>query len=432
MRGESMLFAAFVAGAALAGHGNVTFYRDVLPILQERCQSCHRAGEAAPMTLASYGDARPWAKAIREAVISRKMPPWFADPRYGKFANERSLLQSEIDTLVAWVDAGAAPGNPAEAPAPKVFPEGWSIGTPDVILEMPQPFEVPASGGVDYQYVLVPTRFAEDRWVERVEVQPGNRSVAHHLVVFTREPGSNLLRNLKPGVPFGLPPPKRRPAANNSAGLFLDTPGQEVLGVYVPGGVAWQLEPGQARRIPAGSDLIFQVHYTPNGTPAADRSRVGLVFARAQPRERVRSFVVANPFLRIPPGAADFPVEARVTLSAPARLVSLFPHMHVRGKSFEYRALYPGGDSEILLKIPRYDFNWQLTYRLERARLLPAGTVLVCAARYDNSAANPANPDPGAEVAWGDQTWEEMLAGFMDLAFDAGADPRAVVGPQKP
>ena len=154
MRGESMLFAAFVARAALAGHGNVTFYRDVLPILQERCQSCHRAGEAAPMTLASYGDARPWAKAIREAVISRKMPPWFADPRYGKFANERRLSQSEIDTLVAWVDAGAVPGDPAEAPAPKVFPEGWSIGTPDVILEMPQPSEVPPSGVVDYQYII--------------------------------------------------------------------------------------------------------------------------------------------------------------------------------------------------------------------------------------------------------------------------------------
>jgi hypothetical protein len=406
----------------------VKFHRDVLPILQNHCQSCHRGGEAAPMPLVTYAQARPWAKAIREAVISRAMPPWFADPRFGTFANDRRLPQSEIDTLAAWVDAGAPEGDPTHGPPPKEFPEGWSIGTPHEIVEMPRPFQVPAAGVVDYQYILVPTGFTEDRWIERVEVQPGNRRLVHHLVVFVRDPGSKLLAGLRPGVPVGLPPPARKPPADNSAGLFLDTPGQQVLGVYVPGGVPWQLRPGQARRIKAGSDLIFQIHYTPRGTPGSDRSRVGLVFGN-RPKEEVRSLVIANPFLRIPPGASDFPVQARVTLAAPARLVSLFPHMHVRGKAFEYRAVYPDGTREVLLSVPRYDFNWQLTYYLETQRDLPAGTVLECLARYDNSAANRANPDPTAEVAWGDQTWEEMLAGFIDLAVAEGTDPRNVVGP---
>ncbi len=421
----------FLFASAAYAPREVTFYKDVVPILQNRCQACHRPGESAPMALLTYNETRPWAKAIREAVVSRRMPPWFADPAYGKYANDRSLTPSEIATLAAWVDAGAPEGNPAEAPKPPKLPEDWTIGAPDAIIQMPNEFHVPASGTVEYQYIRVPTMFTEDKWVEKVEVRPGNRAVVHHLVVFAREPGAPFLENLKPGIARGLPAPKTRPAANNRAGVFIDTPGAEVLGVYVPGGVVWQLKPGQARLIKAGSDLIFQMHYTTNGTPGADRTRVGVIFAKGPPKERVRSLVVANPYLRIPPGAADFPVQASVILHENARLVSLFPHMHVRGKAFEYRAIYPNGESEILLRVPRYDFNWQLTYQLEQELPLPKGTVLECTARYDNSPANPHNPNPDAEVAWGDQTWEEMLAGFMDLAFDPAADPGDLVRPRR-
>jgi hypothetical protein len=417
------------SGAAFAPR-EITFYKDVLPILQNRCQVCHRPGENAPMALLTYNEARPWAKAIREAVVSRRMPPWFADPAYGKYANDRSLTRSEIETFAAWVDAGAPEGNPAEAPEPQKLPGEWTIGAPDAIIQMPQEFHVPASGTIEYQYIRVPTMFTEDKWIEKVEVRPGNRAVVHHLVVFAREPGAPFLENLRPGVARGLPAPKTRPSANNRAGVFIDTPGAEVLGVYVPGGVVWQLKPGQARLIKAGSDLIFQMHYTTNGTPGTDRTRVGVVFAKEPPRERVRSLVVANPYLRIPPRAADFPVQARVTLHENARLISLFPHMHVRGKAFEYRAIYPNGESEVLLRVPRYDFNWQLTYQLEQELPLPKGTVLECTARFDNSPGNPHNPNPDAEVAWGDQTWEEMLAGFMDLAFDPAADPADLVRPR--
>jgi hypothetical protein len=427
----ALLPAVFIFGSAAYAPAEITFYKDVIPILQNRCQVCHRPGESAPMPLLTYNGTRPWAKAIREVVVSRRMPPWFADPAYGKYANDRSLTPSEISILAAWVDAGAPEGNPAEAPKPPKLPEDWTIGVPDAVIEMPHEFHVPASGTIEYQYIRIPTMFTEDKWVEKVEVRPGNRAVVHHLVVFAREPGAPFLENLRPGIARGLPAPKTRPAANNRAGVFIDTPGAEVLGVYVPGGVVWQLKPGQARLIKAGSDLIFQMHYTTNGTPGADRTRVGVIFAKGPPTERVRSLVVANPYLRIPPRAADFPVEARVTLHENARLVSLFPHMHVRGKAFEYRAIYPNGESEVLLRVPRYDFNWQLTYQLAQELPLPKGTVLECTARYDNSPANPHNPNPDAEVAWGDQTWEEMLAGFMDLAFDPAADPGDLVRPRR-
>jgi hypothetical protein len=423
--------AVFAFSGAVYAPAGITFYKDVLPILQNRCQVCHRPGENVTMALLTYNETRPWAKAIREAVVSRRMPPWFADPAYGRFANDRSLTPSEIETFAAWVDAGVPEGNRAEAPEPPKLPGDWTIGVPDAVIQMPQEFHVPASGTIEYQYIRVPTAFTEDKWVERVEVRPGNRSVVHHLVVFAREPGAPFLENLRPGVARGLPAPKTRPSANNHAGVFIDTPGAEVLGVYVPGGVVWQLRPGQARLIKAGSDLIFQMHYTTNGTPGVDRTSLGVIFAKGPPRERVRSLVVANPYLRIPPRAADFPVQASVTLHGDAQLVSLFPHMHVRGKAFEYRAIYPDGESEVLLRIPRYDFNWQLTYQLEQELPLPKGTVLECIARYDNSSSNPNNPNPDAEVAWGDQTWEEMLAGFMDLAFDPAADPANLVRPRR-
>ncbi len=410
----------------------VTFHKDVVPILQKRCQGCHRPGEIGPMSFLGYQETRPWAKAIREAVLLKKMPPWFADPAHGKFENDRSLAPAEIETLAAWADGGAREGDPKDAPKPLEFVDGWTIGKPDAVIEMPNEFRVPASGTVDYQWVMVPTGFTEDQWVERIEVRPSNRAVVHHVVLFAREPGSPYLKRLQAGVFFPTPDSsKNKRKEDTGAGFFWTAPGTEIVSVYVPGGVAYQLKPGQARLIKAGSDLLFEVHYTANGKAGVDRMRVGMVFAKEPPKQRVKNMLILNTNLRIPPGAADHAVHARVTLGEGAEVLSLFPHMHFRGKAFEYRAVYPTGESEVLLDVPKYNFNWQLTYYLDKARPLPKGTQLECIARYDNSPNNPANPDPSAEVIWGDQTWEEMLAGFLDVAFDVGMDPsKLIVGPR--
>ena len=421
----------FAASAALfaAPAQDVTFHKDVEPILQARCQGCHRPGEAAPMSLLTYQEARPWAKAIREAVLVRKMPPWFADPAHGKFANDRRMPQAEIDQIVAWADSGAKEGNPKDAPKPRTFTEGWVMGKPDAVVALPMDFPVPASGTVEYTYFVVPSGFTEDKWVQNVEVRAGNSKVVHHIVVEVRPPGVQFLADAKYGEPF-VPQRKPKPHKPDTGQGLLEVDTIEVAGVYVPGGLPYYLEPGKARLVPAGSDLIFQMHYTTNGKAATDRSRVGFQFAKQPPVERVVNTLVTNRNLRIPAGAADHAVLAKVTLQNDSTLLAMFPHMHVRGKAFEYRATYPNGESETLLSVPRYDFNWQLTYYLQQPKVLPKGTVLECVARYDNSPNNPFNPDPKNEIYWGDQTWDEMLAGFVDLAMPVKTDPMSLVPPK--
>jgi hypothetical protein len=418
--------------AAASRAKEVTFHKNVEPVLQARCQGCHRPGEAAPMSLLTFKDARPWAKAIKEAVLIRKMPPWFADPSHGNFSNDRRLSADEIETLVSWVDGGAKEGDPKDAPKPVTFAEGWAMGKPDTVLEISPAYDVPASGTVEYTYFVVPTGFTEDKWVEQVEVRPGSKSVVHHIVVIVRPPGVKYLPDAKIGEPYV--PPKREPKRQPDTGRgVLEFGGSaiEIAGVYVPGGLPYELKPGQARLIPKGSDLIFQMHFTTNGKPMTDRSRIGFIFARQSPKERVINTFISNRNLRIPPGVADQPVSARVTLYEETRLLSLFPHMHVRGKAFEYRATYPTGESETLLTVPKYDFNWQLTYYLKEPKVLPKGTVIECVAHFDNSVNNPFNPDPKSEVLWGDQTWEEMLAGFLDLAMPVTMNPRDMAVPKK-
>jgi len=424
-----LLILTAVAALPAAPAQEITFHKQIEPILQARCQGCHRPGEAAPMSLLSYQEARPWAKAIREAVLVRKMPPWFADPAHGVFANDRRMPQEEIDRIVAWVDGGAKEGDPKVAPKPRTFTDGWVMGKPDAVIEMPVDFPVPASGTVEYTYFVVPTGFTEDKWVENVEVRAGNSKVVHHVVLEVRPPGVKYLAEAKYGEPFV---PEQRPKAHkpDTGQGLLELASIEVAGVYVPGGVPYYLKPGQARLIPAGSDLIFQMHYTTNGKAATDRSRVGFQFAKEPPKERVVNTFVSNRNLHIPPGAADEAVLAKVTLQADSTLLAMFPHMHVRGKGFEYRATYPSGETETLLSVPKYNFNWQLTYYLTQPKALPKGTVLECVARYDNSANNPFNPDPAKEVYWGDQTWDEMLAGFVDLAMPVKMDPMSLLPPR--
>lgn len=376
-----LLFAAVLRFAC----AQPTFYKDVAPILQKHCQECHRIGEAAPMPLLTYQDARPWAKAIRAAVISRKMPPWFADPHFGKFANDTSLDARDIATLTAWVDGGAVEGQAADAPHARVFRSGWTIPKPDAVFELPAPVEVPAAGTIDYQFYVVPTHFKEDRWVEMAEVRPTDRSVVHHAIVYVQRPG-------EPGL-------------------------GDYLGGYAPGAVPQRWKPGQARLLGAGSNLVFQMHYTANGKSATDQTRLGLVFAKHPPEQQIVSMQALNHWFDIPAGAADYEVLSTRTLHQDCLLVGLRAHMHLRGKSFEFRAVYPDGRAEVLLRIPKYDFHWQPYYYLEKPLPLPAGTRIECRAHYDNSANNPFNPNPRVAVQWGEQSWDEMMIGWLDVAI---------------
>jgi hypothetical protein len=389
-----------------------TFHKDVQPILQQRCQECHRPGEIAPMSLLTYADTRPWAKSIREAVLTHKMPPWLADPKYGHFANDRSLSQLEIDTLVKWVDGGTVEGGPTDAPPPRAWPQGWAIGTPDAVFEMPKPFPIPAQGTVDYQYIILPTHFSEDKWIQKVEVQPTDHKVVHHAVVYIREPGSKWLEGQPGSVAFSVP-------------LSKGFTTSDVLMVYTPGNSLDQWKPGMAKKIKAGSDLVLQMHYTAHGQAVRDRTRIGIVFAKESPKLAVLTLQMGNDKFVIPPEDPSYRVSVSGTLPNDALLISLFPHMHLRGKSFEYSIARPNGNLETLLKINVYDFNWQLNYRLSEPRLIPAGTRLLWTAYFDNSPNNARNPDPEAEVRFGEQSWEEMMIGFFDVAVDASIDKPA-------
>jgi len=415
----SALLFSFTLSAA-TDPSQVTFSKDVLPVLQKHCQECHRPGEAAPFSLLTYEEARPWAKAMKEAVLLRKMPPWFADPLIGKFANDRSLSETEISTLVAWSDQGAAHGDPKDAPAPLQFLEGWRIPKPDVVIEMPNAFHVPASGIIDYQHIVVPSGITEDRWVQFAEARPGNPALVHHIVVFTREPGSKWLKGAKPGVPF-VPDPKKIKRKKEDEGV----PGEAVAG-YAPGALPMQLKPGQAILIKAGSDIVFQVHYTTNGKPGPDRSRIGFVFAPGPPKQRVVGLAAYNSDFKIPAGDANYRVDSVYDLGAQVELTSMQPHMHSRGKDFEFRAIYPTGESETLLRVLDYSFSWQLSYELAKPMILPKGTRIQCTAHFDNSANNPNNPDPGKEVAWGDQSRDEMMIGFFSVAVDANVPSKSL------
>jgi len=382
----------------------VTFSKDVLPILQNRCQECHRPGEIGPMPLLTYQQARPWAKSIRQAVVTKKMPPWFADPHYSKFSNDRSLTQSEIDTLAAWADAGAPEGNSKDAPAPRAFAEGWTQGKPDVVVEAPVPFNIPAKGEIPYQWVLVPTNLKEDKWVVSAEVRPSDRSVVHHIVVAIREPGNPWMADKKLGeyFPGGLDLERGAKLAGSpqtGAGTY--------FAQYEPGSVVRAADPHFATLLKAGSDIVFQIHYTPNGKATSDRTRIGFIFSDAPPDKKYVSVNPSNRNFVIPPGDSNYKVESSATINFEGELTSIYPHAHLRGKAWELRVIYPTGEEETLLK-SKYDFNWQLTYFLEKPKLLPKGTKIVTTAWYDNSADNRYNPDPAKEVRWGEQSSDEM------------------------
>ena len=393
-----------------------TFYKDVLPILQDHCQSCHRPGQIAAMPLVTYEQTQPAAHKIGAAVAMKMMPPWFADPRYGHFANDPSLTDQQIQTLVTWAENNAPDGAPHDAPPLKKWARGWNIAAPDLIVTMPKPVALPANGEVEYTYEIVPTHFAEDRWVQMAEMRPSAPAHVHHAVVYIRPPDSTWLKHAPAGTPFTAStltdPDERRQAHETTSDLLL---------VYAPGSSPDQWSDGMAKFIPAGSDLVFQMHYTTNGKAAEDQTSIGLVFAKSPPRQRVITLQLNNHALLIPPGADDFRVEVQGTLPNDATLLSLFPHMHLRGKRFEYDIIHDDGLIEPLLKV-NYHFHWQLSYRLAEPRPLKAGTRLRAVAWYDNSRNNPHNPDPTKTVTWGDQTSDEMMVGFFDVAVPADVD----------
>lgn len=349
------------------------------------------------MPLVSYEQTRPWAKAIRDAVSTGKMPPWFADPCCGRFSNDRSLSADQIHTLIRWADSKAIKGDPKDAPAPRQWPDGWNLATRDAVFSIPE-FKVPAKRAVEYQYFAVPTGFHENRWVRSVEIKPGARAVVHHVVVYIREPGSTWTRG----------PTKA-----------------DILQVWAPGTGAEVLPDGMAKLIPAGSDLVFEIHYTPNGKPATDRTSVAIEFAKAPPSKRVLTLQMGNDRFAIPPGDPDYRVTVWGTLPNDALLLGFFPHMHLRGKAFEFDRIRDDGEPDVMLRVSHYDFYWQLGYRLATPIPLKKGTRLEWVASFDNSANNPRNPDPSAEVHYGQQSWEEMMIGFFDVAVDASVDKAA-------
>jgi mono/diheme cytochrome c family protein len=314
-----------------------TYAKDIAPILQQNCQTCHRPGEAGPFPLLTYQDARRRASKIRDAVADAIMPPWFADPHYGRFSNALGLSPSQRDAILRWADGGTPPGNPRDLPKPVAWVEGWGIGTPDLVVELPMPFEVPATGVVEYQHVIVPTHFTEDRWVQAAEIRPTERDVVHHLIAFVREPKSKWFRGQRAGVFFTAP--KVSADAETEAGAL---PSDWLVG-YAPGQPAEILEPGQAKLIKAGSDIVFQMHYTPHGHARTDRTRLGIVFAKAPPTQRVLTLSAVNDTFAIPPGHPNYRVDASFDVGADVTLLSLHPHMHGRGKDFEYRAVFPSG-----------------------------------------------------------------------------------------
>jgi hypothetical protein len=375
-----------------APSGNVTYSNQVARILQNRCVECHHDGQIAPFALTNYDEVVGWAEMITEVVHERRMPPWLADKKHDQFKNDPSLTKEEIATLDQWVENGCPEGNPADVPAPAEMAKGWGISQPDQVFYMrDQPYTVPAEGVVNYQIYTVDPGFKEDHWIQQAEVKAGNPAIVHHVIVFIQQPG---------GDRFGAPQM-----------------------AYAPGMTPRRFEKGMAIRAAAGSKLVFQVHYTPNGTKQQDRSYVGFVYADSkQVTQEVLGGVCGNLDLNIPPGDGSHQVTARKLFLKDTILVGMNPHMHLRGKSFRYELELPNGAREVLLDVPRYDFNWQLWYMLKEPKLVPKGSRMICTAYFDNSDDNPANPDPSKAVNWGEQTWDEMMFGFY-----SSVKPRAAI-----
>jgi hypothetical protein len=425
---RSLLAAVCIGTTAFAADAPpVTFNRDVLPILQKNCQTCHRPGEIAPMSFLTYREVRPYAKAIKAAVLTRKMPPWFADPNYGHWANAPKLTGEEIRMLAEWADSGAAEGEAKDAPAPVEWPQGWTI-QPDLIVKMPKPFHVPVKGAIELTSFILPTGLTKDTWITSIEVRPGNRRVVHHAALSFRPHDAN--------VKYGEP---------HAQVMLRDENGDQIekapsrLGsftgleaVFLPGSQPIDFRVHKAAKlIPAGYDILLQIHYTTVGEDADDQTEIGFTIAKEEPSRR---FITLSPTsnrgertFRIPAGDPNWEISTEVQFNQDAEIVWFLPHMHLRGKDMIYQLLFPTGEKQIVLSVPHYDFNWQLGYDVDKPIKVPKGTRLLVTAHYDNSANNKFNPNPNKDVRWGDQTWEEMMVPWFGVIVNKSADPRKVV-----
>ena len=405
--------------------GVPTFAKDVAPLLYKNCTSCHRPGEIAPMSLLTYEEARPWAKAIRDEITDGTMPPWHADAPRGTFHNERVLTADEKDLIARWANGGAPKGDPKDAPPIPVYTDGWVLGTPDAVFEMEEAYTLPAEGTIQYEYFYMPTNFTEPKWVKSIEVRPGNREVVHHVLVYYRAaPDMERTPVFRPNAQQSRTPPER------AAGVRLHPPKpglppRRLLATYAPG-TAFQVAPeGTAFRLEPGGILELQMHYTTKGEAATDRTKVGLIYAKEAAPKELRPGQFINGSFTLPAGAADVPVTADVEFLQDTTVWGLFPHTHLRGKKWHYKMILPDGTEKTILSVPNYDFNWQTYYMFKEPLQIPKGAKIVSTAWYDNSAKNRSNPDPKVDVKWGEQTWEEMQ--YTGILFTPLQGPAPIV-----
>jgi hypothetical protein len=436
--GATMVAVGGARGVEAQAPQSPTFHKDVLPILQENCQSCHRPGQIGPMSLLTYENARPWARAIKAKVVAREMPPWFADPHYNQFTNDRRLSDRDLATIVSWVDGGAVAGNAADAPPPVQWPaDGWEI-PPDVIVDGAE-YKVPASGIVEWITVTAPSGFTKDTWVTSIEVRPGARAVVHHVCVSFKPhvPGVKYYVpewQDKPRDDEGSELARPNPVERGAPGLRRDDTSGARLHCYVPGVAAVDFRPyNAATLIPAGSDFSFSVHYNPNGTAAVDLTRAGFTVAKEPPPRQFISLALNPPRDResfaIPPNEPNWQAPtAQAVFNEDAELVSLLYHMHDRGRDATTRLEYPDGRTEIALQVPRYDFNWQMTYAFAKPTRIPKGTKIRFDAHYNNTVRR-GYLNPNRWVYWGDQTWEEMMGNWLGLVIDRKVDRNKVLSP---
>jgi hypothetical protein len=414
-----VVVSAAMTPRAVSRSADPTFAEDVAPVLYKNCTSCHHPGGLGPFSLLDYDSAAPKLRKIKGMVASGRMPPWQAEGPRGMFRNDRRLTAEEKDLIIRWIDSGAKPGDPRNLPPRPTYQSGWSVGTPDLVVQMPDEFTVPASGTIEYQYFEAPTNLTEEKWVQAIEIMPGSREVVHHVLVFAKvppAPGSTPpARGTRPSRPplfirpeaHALPEPPR----NDSA------PPREVgalIGTTAPGTNVVEFPAGTALRLRPGTVLTFQMHYTAHGHEMRDRTSVGFTFAKEMPNEEIFATSFQNGGFTIPAGAKDYAVPGEIGVSQPVKIWGLFPHTHLRGTRWQYKLERPDSTSEIVLDVPRYDFNWQTYYLFTTPFEIPVGTKLTSMAWYDNSATNKSNPNPNVDVKWGDQTWEEMqYTGFL-------------------
>ena len=458
----ALCFAFMPTGSANSGgKKEVTFNKDVAPIFFKNCAECHRPNDIAPMALLNYKQARPWAKSIKEKVVSREMPPWSPDPAHGDFRNDKRLSQKDVDTIVAWVDGGAKEGNAKDLPpVPEMAKGGFSIGKPDVVLEMAEEYTVDPNAPDNYINFFIPTNFTEDKWIQAAEIMPGNRKVVHHVIAFIQTPqmmakraeaaksgGQKLGARTANGSMFYLDGTLRR--VRQDAPVMNDTCGQAsaqrpagggggngeanegaLLAGYAPGKEvdAWPV--GMAKKVPAGSTLMFQMHYSSfRGSldkPEKDRTKVGIIFAKEPPEKMILTSGVVNATFKIPAGADSHEVVACQTVPRDFQILNYMPHMHLRGKDMKYEIIYPDGKRETLLWVPKFNFNWQDTYYLKQPLNVPKGSKFIVTAHFDNSTKNKYNPDATKDIRWGDPTYDEMMIGWMDILIDNPAKAKTV------